>query len=151
MQDLLYESRGGSKKRTTLLGICACLIIACGMGLLLFWVYMPEYVAIRKAIPFMGLAAIVGGVYIAWYADKKDFVSRAFLLIYQDHVEGLQVAPDKAFSLRYEEIYNVRKAVVLLNEFLIIETADGQINVQVSDVQSAYQLISRKLDELEAV
>lgn len=150
MQDLLFESRGGSEKRKIALRLCAFLVIACGMAMFLLWVLMPSYVSIKKIVPYFGAAAILIGALITWLAER-DFTSRAFLLIYQDHVEGQQVAPDRAFSLKYEEIYNVRKVEMFFNEFLAIETAHEQFAVQVDDAQSACRLINEKLDELEAM
>lgn len=150
MEKLLFESEGSPGKRKKALQICGVLIMVCGGALALLGMAAPSYVEGKGVIILLGLGAIVvGGVFLT--LPNYDFTTRAFLRIYEGHVEGRQVAPTREFNLKYEHIYNVKKTEFAMNELLVIEGEHVSYAVLVDDVKTAYRIISDKLDELEKI
>lgn len=150
MEKLLYESSGTLEKRARLLRICGGVIIACGVLLMLLGMAAPSYVDGKDMILVLGIAAMAfGGFFCAM--PNFDFASKAYLRLYEDHVEGRQVGPTREFRLRYEEIYNVRKNSLMGNDFIVIDTANDSFAVLVNDQATAYWIVDQKLDELEKV
>lgn len=150
MEKLLYESSGGSKKRVKLLRICAGVLIACGIALILLGAAAPSYVSGKEMIVFLGLAVIGLGAFF-WAFPNFDFANKVYLRLYEDHVEGRQAGPDRQFRLDYTEIYNVRRNTLMGNDFVVIETANDSFAVLVNDPDRAYAIIDQKLNELEKV
>lgn len=150
MEKLLYESKGGPKKRATLLRICGGVIVACGVALMMLGAAAPSYVTGKGMIVFMGLAGVGLGVFF-WAMPGFEFANKSCLRLYEDHVEGRQTSPDRQFRLDYTEIYNVRKNTLMGNDFVVIETANESFAVLVNDPDRAYSIIDQKLNELEKV
>lgn len=150
MEKLLYESSGVTKKRAKLLRICGGILIACGVALMMLGAAAPSYVDGKGMIVFLGLAAVGAGGFVC-AMPSFDFTNKVYLRLYEDHVEGRQAAPDRQFRLDYSEIYNVRKNSLMGNDFVIIETANDSYAVLVNELDVAYSIIDRKLDELEKV
>lgn len=150
MNDVLFESIGANKKRDAFLKICGNILIICGFILFLLGIIAPSYVSGRILIIVVGICSILLGVYFI-HMPSNDYTSKAYLRIYNDHIEGRQVSPDREFSLNYNEIFNVKRMEFFANEFLIIESGTIQYSVLVEDMNTAYEIISSKLDELEKI
>lgn len=150
MENLLYESSGGSKKRARLLRICGGMIIACGVALMMLGAAAPSYVDGKGMILGMGLAGVgLGGFFCAM--PGFDFANKVYLRLYENHVEGRQAGPSREFRLDYTQIYNVRKNTLMGNDFVVIETDNDSFAVLVNDPDKAYFIIDQKLNELEKV
>ena len=150
MNDVLFESTGANKKRNNLLKACGGILIACGVIVLLLGMAAPSYVSGKILLFLVGIGSILLGVYFI-RMPSNDYTSKAYLRVFNDHIEGRQVSPDREFSLNYNEIFNVKRMELFANEFLIIEGGTFQYSVLVEDVSTAYRIISSKLDELEKI
>lgn len=150
MEKLLYESKGASPKREITLNTCGALIALGGAALLTLSCQMPSYANARGLIMVLGIAAIIGGVSVIIMA-KKDYTQRAYLRIYSGYIEGRQLNPMKEFQMKYDEIYSVKTAELMMNEFLIIKGERETYSVLVNDPEKARCIINEKLDELERV
>lgn len=148
MEKLLYESNGTPGKRAKLLRIFSGILIACGVLLMMLGAAAPSYVSGKEMILVMGFVFIgLGGLF--WAMPSFDYASKAYLRLYENHVEGCQVGPKREFQLDYAQIYNVRKTSLVGNDFVVIETANDTFTVLVDDQEMAYWIIDQKFNELE--
>lgn len=150
MNEVLFESTGANQKRSNVLKTLGGILIVCGLLLFLLGIASPSYVSGKMLIVLGGVCSFIFGIYFI-RLSSHDYTSEAYLRIYDDHVEGRQVYPKKEFSLKYNEIFNVKCMELFANEFLIIESGPIQYSVIVEDVNTAYKIISSKLDELEKI
>lgn len=150
MNDLLFESKGANKKRSKVLKSCGGIIISCGVIFLMIGIIAPSCVNYDTTLVFTGIIAVLLGVGIM-RMPSHDYTKDAYLRVYSDHVEGKQIAPKEQFSLKYTEIFYVSRMEVFANEFLVIKSGKKQYSVLVDDVNTAYEIINEKLDELERI
>ncbi len=144
MDNLLFESKGAPAKRKKTIRNCSIGAIICGILLLLICQKIAEGLALWGAIAI--IAGIIGLIFC-----NNDFADKSYLQIYDDRVTGRQLSPDSVFELKYDQIYNVKKANLISNEFLVIEGKTESYSVLVNDLDAAYRIINNKLDELEKI
>ncbi len=149
-QKLLYESSGIPEKMIDLIRLLAVILLILGSGA--FVVSVNYYGNEKNTYIILGALALIGGlVLICAPTALMEKYEKVLLRIYDDHVEGRAYTPDKDFVLKYEEIYDVKKTTTFGWNILVIESEDCCYWVTVSDLDTPYRIINKKLDELEKV
>lgn len=147
---LRYESYGIPDKQIKLVKRLAGVILLCGV--LLIVVSSNFYGSMEDTYKWGGIIAAASGLLLWCFPTlfMKKY-ENAMLKVYEDKVEGMSFAPDDYFVLKYEEIYDVKKTTVAGWNMLVLESEHERYVAVVEDVDTAYFIINKKLDELEIV
>lgn len=152
MGNLLFNSEGTPRKRQAALKTCAKAEIICGAVALLLAVaagnYMPDSVASLFLV--IGVVALVLGIVIMM-STKNDYTEETCFSIYDDHIEGVIPKPYKKFSCVWKEVRDVRKIKMMGNEMIALEVGREILIVPINDVEQAYNIIEKKLQEMERI
>lgn len=147
---LRYESYGIPEKQKNLVKKLAIVILLCGIFLIV--IASKLYGSMEETYRWIGIAATAGGLLLRCFPTMfmKKY-ENAMLKVYEDKVEGMSFAPDDYFTLKYEEIYDVKKTSLAGWNMLVIESERNRYVAVVEDADTAYFIINKKLDELEKV
>ncbi len=156
MEKLLYESKGSrqyEKFAKKYRGMYVVLIV-CGVLFCILFLVLPKY--LRSIIPSFFWLIMIAGVFLGPFMMAKNAKNakkfeQAQIKIYENHIEGVQVNPRVDFSLKYEEIFDVQIADVFVVKSLVIKTQSQSYVAVANDVDLAYAVINKRMEELEII
>ena len=105
---LRYESYGVPENLVKLVKRLAVVLVLCGV--LLFFISSKLYGDMKVTYRWIGVFALAfGGILLISPTMFMKKYENAMLKIYEDRVEGMSYSPDVYFTVKFEEIYDVKK------------------------------------------
>lgn len=106
MDQLIYESKGGSKQAQTIVLVGCIILIVCGVFIWVLSAYLLSG-KVRRTFTFIGIGAcIFAALFIYYgYGSKKNSFR-----IFENHVESVSYvgATQHEFNLAFHEIENIQ-------------------------------------------